>query len=259
MFCIPTTTDWACTYSESEIATMRTNDADTMHRAEALAWTTLARLAAYQIGVCPDTVRPWTERCPWGGTWMQAVVNGAHTSALPLRTIGLNFTPYVSGGNWVNGCACGGGAEVVLPGPVGAIVEVKANGVVVAPAAYHVENGVYLVRDDGDIWPACDQPFEVTYYRGAAPNELTNYAAGVLAAEFFKACKGDKKCRLPAGTVSVVRGNTTIELEPNLTLALGRIPEVQAVVDLYNPNHLKAPPRVISPDSQNVRRPTWRY
>jgi hypothetical protein len=274
-FCIPDTTDWACAFSDEQLADMRANSADKMHRSEALAWTSLARLCGYQIGVCPEEVRPCSARCASSSlTWMQATVDSGHTGALPARTIGRSFTPYVTGGNWVNGCGCSSGSScdcvelesVYLPGPVGDIVSVKLDGVILSPAFYRVDNGTQLVNlDPGTPWPTCqpanaapNEGLVVNYYRGAAPNELTNYAAGVLAAEFFKACTGDKKCRLPSGTISVVRGGTTIELEPDLTAALKRIPEVGAVVAIYNPHSLAGPLRVLSPDVRNTRQPTWR-
>lgn len=277
-FCIPSTTDWTCKFTEEQLIELRADPATAakLHRSEALAWTTLASLTGYQIGVCPDEVRPCSARCAASSlTWMQAVVDGAHTSALPLRTIGVSFTPYVTGGVWVNGCGCRSAGDcscdtldsVMLPGPVGSISQVELDGVVVSPAFYRVDNGNELVNlDDATPWPACqpangapNEGLVVTYYRGAAPNELTNYAAGVLANEFYQACTDKGKCRLPAGTVSVVRGGTTIELSDDLWPG-GRttIREVDAVIEIYNPHHLRAPMRVLSPDTASARQATWR-
>ena len=102
--------------------------------------------------------------------------------------------------------------------------------------------------------------FEVTYYRGAAPNELTNYAAGVLASEFAKACL-NKKCRLPRGVTSVVRAGTTMEFRSDIWEGgLTTIPEVDTVINIYNPNHLKQAPRVLSPEQRRrgrARTTTW--
>lgn len=107
--------------------------------------------------------------------------------------------------------------------------------------------------------PPSGSTFEVTYYRGAAPNELTNYAAGVLAAEFAKACM-NKKCRLPRGVTSVVRAGTTMEFRSDIWEGgLTTIPEVDTVINIYNPNHLKQAPRVLSPESRRRggRTTTW--
>lgn len=281
--CYPSKTDWSCVYTEDEILALRSDpdSATVIERSEALAWYTLARLALWQIGVCPTTVRPCAAGCaPSSVTWIEATVGSGNTGGLPLRTIGGSFTPHLTGGNWVNSCGCSRGScgcsrlsEVILPGPVGGIEEVKLDGVALSPSKYRVDNGNRLVSLDPDIvWPACqdfalddDQEgtFSVTYYQGAAPNELTRYAAGILANEFYLACaKGPKsgKCRLPSGVKTVVRRGVTYEMGADM-FADGRtgIPEVDAVIDLYNPNRLKVRPGVTSPDARRrrPRRTTW--
>lgn len=275
--CYPPNTDWACAFTAEQLEQMRA-DPETlrvMERSEAYAWYTLAALTAYQIGVCPTTVRPCAAGCTGGGTWMDAVVTSGSTSALPTMTIGRSFTPHVLDGQWVNSCGCSSSdacsctavSEVILPGPVGDITEVRVDGVVLAPTAYRVDNGNRLVRQDGGSWPVCqdmskpaDDPgaFTVTYYRGAAPNEITRFAAGALAVEFYNACT-NKKCRLPRGTVSVVRNGATIELQPNLIDSIASWIEVAPVIQMFNPNRLKSAPRVLSPDRRPgaVRRQTW--
>lgn len=482
--CVPDTTDWACAYTDEELAGMRDNPATAarMARAEALAWNTLAALTAWRIGVCPETVRPCSARCAPAGTWMAAPVNSGQTGALPLHTIGRSFTPHITGGQWVNSCGCSSADscscsavdEVILPGPVGGIREVKIDGAVIDPTWYRVDNGNRLVsQHPGLVWPLCqdmsapsvpvptyepvtltwvkgstmklsrsgdvvtaelsakanegtfvpipadfapastlsrplpttgdlyldptnymgygtgaglystvDQQvtfqylaapevipstdpvtltwpsgwtvefsrlgdivtgvltttagvngpeylpvppqfqaagpvnqirynsttnpeivvsvnefggpsntgvgafsaitpaagtqmifqwlgeplpptpggstFEVTYYRGAEPNEMTNYAAGLLAAEYYKAC-GNEKCKLSRKVTQVVRGGTSYELDWNLFEdGWTKIEAVDAVIAIYNPHHLKTPPRVLSPDGpSNVRRTTW--
>lgn len=91
--------------------------------------------------------------------------------------------------------------------------------------------------------------FEVTYYRGAAPNRMTNAAAGALANEFLKACDGDSSCRLPYNVTSASRSGETYEFDQS-DFADGDtgIPEVQALIRIYNPNRLKSPVIVASPD-----------
>jgi len=99
--------------------------------------------------------------------------------------------------------------------------------------------------------------FEVTYYQGAEPDTITSYAAGVLANEYLLACKKDSKCRLPRNATTVTRGGTTIELEPDLRKAMLSIPEVAAVVQIFNPNGLVSAPRVLSPSTRRPRQTTW--
>lgn len=274
--CIPGSTDLSCAYSEEELEAIRVDPvrAPMLQRSEALAWYTLAALCAWQIGVCATTVRPCSARCAPPGSWIAAPVGGGQTGALPLRTIGRSFTPHMVGGEWVNSCgcssadacSCGPVDEVLLAGPVGDIVEVKINGVIIDPTWYRVDNGNRLVAQHADLkWPLCqdmskpDGEFTVTYFRGAAPNEMTNYAAGLLTAEFMKACAGDKACKLSAKVKTVVRGGSTYELDWNLfENGWTRIEAVDAVIRIYNPHHLKTPSRVLSPDAPTrQRRTTW--
>lgn len=267
----PPDTDWSCYGTEQEVVNL---DAVIKARAEALAWYTLARLCAWRIGVAPTTIRPCSKGCNPMGSWMEAPVGGGHTAGLPLRTIGRSFTPHLTGGNWVNSCGCGTGdcsctslSEVLLPGPVGDVVSVSVDGVTLDRADYRVDNGYRLVRTDGGVWPACQDMaatsgagvFEVTYYQGAAPNEMTRYAAGLLAAEFYRACSGNGKCKLPKGVTSVVRRGVTIEINTDtFEGGVTGIAAVDAVIGIYNPNHLKDAPRILSPDSRaRGRRSTW--
>ena len=366
--CYPPSTDWSCYGDEATVSRL---DPSIRQRSEALAWYTLASLTAWRIGVCPTTIRPCAARCAYHGSWIAAPVSSAYVSALPLQTIGGIYTPYVTGGQWVNSCGCAGPddcsctslSEVILPGPVGGIESIEIDGIVLPPESYRVDNGDRLVRLDGAAWPLCqdmgapapasyepltgvgpagtivftrvgqqvtvevipsDQPnvvtggvtpwaplgviimhyptvsrtmlsidadgafnvqnyatpsgpftityetsapavlptgegtFEVTYYRGAAPNEMTRYAAGVLAAEFYKACT-NAKCRLPRGVTSVVRQGVTVELRTNIWEGgMTGIPEVDTVINIYNPNHLKQAPRVVTPETRRrARTTTW--
>ena len=390
--CIPPDTDWGCAYPPDELAAMRADPGKlaVMERSEAFAWQTLAALTAYRIGTCPIVVRPCAQRCAPQGTWMDAVV--ATGTTIPVATIGRSFTPHIEGGEWVNSCgcaaadpcSCGPLSEIILPGPVGAIVEIVIDGVILDPLAYRVDNGNRLVRQDGGSWPICqdmskaavaprafvpveltwptgervelsregdvvtavvhtrqtntrmavadaaipadfqprgadislslradarnpdwwlnvtedefssdtyigplggfgtvgpyspsvatfqwladpapvvgqDGTFTVEYYRGAAPNEITRFAAGTLAAEFYKGCmNANTKCRLPRGTTSVNRNGLSIELEPNFMDSLASWPEIAPVIAMFNPNRLKSAPRVLSPDSRSTpRRQTW--
>jgi hypothetical protein len=257
--------DWSCAYTDAEFAAL---DAAIVERSEALAWSTLVSLTGYQIAACPIEVRPCTEKCV-SGTWIEA----PHAAG----SGGGYFRPGVnSQGYWVNSCGCGGQygcscvalSEVVLPGPVGGIVEVLLDGGVVDPADYRVDNGNRLVAQWGMTWPACQDmrlpasepdTFSVRYYQGFAPDILTQYAAGVLAVEFYKACTGGK-CRLPAGVTSITRQGVSMEIQNGLfTDGFTGIREVDAIIQIYNPNGLKMPSTVSSPDVAQTRTPTWRF
>ncbi len=257
--CYPDGADWSCAYDDAEIAAL---DPAMKARSEALAWSTLSALLGYRLNLCPTVLRPCAKRCS-PHTWDAVTVTDNGT-----------FTPYISGdGRWYNGCGCRSDCscteicEVILPTPAGGIVEVSLDGVVLDPTAYRVDNGNRLVRQDGECWPYCQDmsvaagevgSFVVSYYPFLAPNDLFRYAAGVLAAEYYKACSG-KNCRLPQGVSSVSRNGITMEISSGLFPdgATG-LREVDPIIRMYNPNGLKVPPRVLSADSRRGRVQTWR-
>lgn len=261
--CYPPSTDWSCKWTAEQLAEQRADAimGPKIALAEAFAWSMLAAWTLYRIGTCPITVRPCAERCmPASRTYRTAVARGGYVGAAPQ--IGM-LNPYISGGQWFNacgcrpgGCACDALSAVELPGPVGGIVEVRVDGVALEPSAYKVMNGNRLVRTDGEDWPICqdmalsdDDGFSVTYYRGARPNMLTNAAAGVLANEYLLACDQSDQCRLPLYVTSMMRSGESYDFDPQLTAdAIPLIPEVQAVVRIYNPAGLKSPVIVASPD-----------
>jgi hypothetical protein len=229
------------------------------------AWTTLQVLTAYQISVCPITVRPCSQSCA-EGSYFVAPVDGP---------AGAPFWPYLINGQMVNilcrcnsdPCGCSTVQEIRLPGPVGSVVEVLIDGVPLEDDAYRIDNGNRLVRQDGEGWPFCqdfnkpigeENTFAVTYYHGSTADGLVQYAAGVLADEFLKAITGHKKCRLPSGTTQIIRQGITMEIEKDMfELGLTGIPEVDAVTARYNPFREKMPSRVFSFDQPQVRQTTW--
>lgn len=277
--CYPTGTDWSCAYTPEQLVEMRGDPRRlaSMERSEALSWYTLARLTGYQIGVCPITVRPCAAGCGGIGTWLEAPAGSGTSGGLPTVSIGA-VAPHINvNGQWVNSCGCSSRtacgcstlSEVILPGPVGGIESVYLDGELVPPAAYRVDNGNRLVSlDSAYVWPGCQDlaagpqeagAFSVTYYQGAAPNDLTKFAAGLLATEFYKACTGSK-CGLPTGVTQVVREGVSYTIETGLFAnGFTGIRQVDAVISVYNPNGLTQAPVVVSPESRrrSPRRTTW--
>lgn len=270
--CIPPDTDWSCKWSADELAEKLAIPAEAalIERAEAFAWSLLASLTAYQIGTCPITVRPCAARCAPAGSYMVAPVGGG--GQLPIPVIG-RMSPFISGGVWYNSCGCARPndcsctvlSEVILPGPVGRMVSVVLDGVELDRTAYRIDNGNRLVRTDGEPWPSCQDmvandgegTFLVTYYRGAAPNAMTRAAAGALASEFYASCTGGA-CRLPWNVTQASRQGESYDFgEGGLEGVADTIPEVAAVVRIYNPYGLKSRPRVMSPDAPKARVTTW--
>lgn len=253
--CIPDNTDWSCTgWTEAQLTDAKYGeDAALFEKSETFAWMLLAALTAYQIGTCPITVRPCAARCAPAGAL-------SYGSVWPSATIG-RLNPYISGGVWYNACAHGAAhcectalPEVRLQGPVGGVVEVRVDGEVVPATAYRAV-GERLIRIDGGTWPLCrdwtqsdEDGFTVSYYRGAAPNIMTRAAAGALAYEFYKGCKGEE-CRLPNNVIRASGGGLSYDMDI-LDISEGAsIPEVVAVVRVYNPYGLKSRPTVASPDA----------
>lgn len=258
--CYPDSTDWSCV-PQTVVDEL---DPITKERAEALAWSTLAALTGHFFSTCPIVVRPCRQGCATG--WRQWTPAPAYA--------GGSFNPHIgTDGYWVNSCVCAGDPcscgpihQIVLPGPVGSIIEVLIDGAPLDPTAYRVDNGNLLVRMDGEDWPACQdmnlpigepKTFSVKYYRGSGPNTMLDFAAGVLAWEFYQACSGND-CRLPAGVTSVSRQGVSFQIATGLfSNGMTGIREVDAIIGLYNPNGLKAPPYVSSPDIRPGRVTTY--
>jgi hypothetical protein len=232
--------------------------------AQALAWSTLQMLEGYGIAICATTVRPCAERCRRGSYYIAPVTGPAGSPFWPM---------ILPGGVWINlwcghytDCSCTHVSEIVLPGPIGGVVEVVIDGVALDSSAYRIDNGDRLVRQDGERWPYCQDmnlpagevgTMTVTYYRGAQPDQLDNFAAGVLATEYLASISGGD-CRLPAGVTQLVRQGVTMELEKDMfEHGLTGIAEVDAVTARYNPYRLKAPSGIFSLDRKPPRQTTF--
>lgn len=226
-----------------------------------LAWTTLQVLTAYQLAICPISVRPCRKQCAFGTYFIAPVFGGPMTAP---------FWPSVSNGVWTNiwcghsgECGCTRIREVKLIGPVGGIESVMIDGEVIDPSAYRVDDGHKLVRQDGQEWPVCqdmnapageDNTFVITYYHGAVDDITVRWAAGILADEYLKAVLGDDDCRLPAGTTNVVRQGVSFELQTDLfENGITGIREVDAVIRRFNPYIQRMPSSIYSLDRKGPR------
>lgn len=254
--CYPDTTDWGCALTQQEIDSL---DPDVKARSEMLAWNSLQRLTGFRLSLCAVTVRPCAARCN-PGVWMTAPVSGWPSDG-----------PYISQGVWYNACGCQSGdscscgpiSEVILPaGEVAGPIIVRINGGVLDPTSYRVDNGNRLIRQDGGAWPICqdmgepaggENTFEVSYYPGIGPDDALNYAAGMLAVEWYKACTG-KECRLPQGATRIQRQGINFEVPADMFAnGLTGIREVDNIVGIYNPYRLATPSSVFNPDSRRGR------
>jgi hypothetical protein len=232
--------------------------------ATAYATTALWARTGRQYGACEITVRPCGLYCNDSGYAGQYWANGV-------------FVPYIVGGVWRN-CWCGTGGDccscapdcqVYLPGPVGTVVSVVVDGVVVDPDTYRVDNGTWLVRTGGEgfCWPKCQDfnlgfgpgTFFVTYTRGTEPPAALLAAAGTLACEYAKACQG-QACRLPAYITGLSRQGVDFTAVDPLTLlenGFTGLWEVDGLIRDLNPYAMTHRPRLVTPDITPPRMTTF--
>lgn len=228
-------------------------DAPVRERSLALASSTLHRLTGYRVGNCPVVVRP-THR-------------GSPCAFVPFTVSDLTaFHPGVDlHGRWVNGCGTSNEfCTITLPGPVGAVYEVKADGVVLDPADYRVEGTKIIWQGAGDCpWVIAQDvtlpdtepdTLSVTYLNAYPVDSLGAYAVGVLAMEYAKACTGGK-CRLPSGVTSIARAGVSMEINPGMFPdGFTGIREIDSYIALWNPRGAKQPyaSRVFTPGANKM-------
>lgn len=151
--------------------------------------------------------------------------------------------------------------RVTLEGPVTSITSVTIANAVVSNTKYRLDQGTWLVRTDGDIWPLWQDTslpgtdvtaFVVTYVQGLAPPAELLAAAGTYALEMSRAMapSASTQCRLPSRAKTVTRQGITIDMvDPTLLLERGLtgLPDVDPIILALNPNRYIAPPRVLVP------------
>jgi len=226
-----------------------------------LAWATLRTLSGGQVGNCPVLVRPWVTRpC--------SVCSSARLVHLPSHGETGCDGCWANTCGSVSGCTCKPMPEIVLPGNVAEVWQVKQDGVLLPVDAYRVDNSNRLLRTDGLSWPSCqdmiadvDQPgtLAVWYVPGTVVDSSAQWAAGVLTCEFAKACSGGK-CRLPAAVTSIARQGVTMDIPSGMFPdGMTGIREVDAFLTSVNPNALRITPKVWSPDlvAAKHRYTTW--
>lgn len=240
--------------------------------AETFAAQTLRMLTGYRVGGCYVTVRPCNRSCI-PGTWLTAPDVGALFAGVGNGYFG--FSPYVGpNGQWMNACGCGGDGcsctkveEVLLPTSVGVgrVEEVVLDGEVVPETAYRIDNSNRLVRTDGGTWPVCQDmnlnsgegTFFVTYLDGNPVDGVGAYVAGLLAAEYAKACAG-QDCALPTNVQTLTRQGVTMQLDPEMfTGGVTGVRAVDSYIRIWNPL-TTLPSGIYSPDAPRGRRLTRR-
>lgn len=212
--------DWPVSYAECSGAADRFESCEDREMFEDVASTYLWEWTDRRYGLCPATIRP----CRRGCDELGARRNGFY----PSGHLGIGgWYPALIGGSWFNiycgcgqsSCSCGPVYRLRLPGPVGAVTEVRVDGVALAPERYRLD-GDTLVRQDGIDWPVCQElgrpdgepgTWSVSYTHGVPVPMGGQVAAGLLAAELFKAACGDSTCALPRSVTSVTRQGVSIQ------------------------------------------------
>ena len=224
-------------------------------------------LSGRRFGLCTVTSRPCREECAksWlsaGGEW-----GGSLTYPQPLLHGGSWFN--VTCGMCTSGCSCSSVSQVVLPAPVADVIQVTIGGAPMPTGSYRVDDWRLLVRQDGGVWPACQdlsQPvtgsgaWSVTARYGEPVPVMGQMAVGELACELLKACDpnlaGD--CKLPPNLQSLAREGVTIQFTEDVQSRLrtdGRIGlwSVDLFLVSFNPRGLPQRAQVYSPDVPRPR------
>jgi len=241
-------------------------------QASATDWAILQlwRLSGAQFSACSVTTRPCYQGCQprsyeTFGVWMDSYNGGGAWSWVPFIDFGGDWRN-CGGGCW-GWCSCGARCELWLPPPVQSIQSVKINGVALV-GGYRVDNRTFLVREDGDCWPTCqdygqpanspDNTFEVVYTWCTPVPADAAIAAGALACEFAKACT-NQPCSLSPQITNIVRDGISFQIMP--AGMSKEAPTGVAVVDAWlrsvNPRGLRRRPRVDSPDLHPPRVQTY--
>lgn len=200
--------------------------------AEAYATSTLRALTLYRVGGESIAVAPHAPAC-------------AHDTT---RIVFLLPDEHYRG--------CREAPHVLLDAPVGSVEEVRVNGAVLPPESYQIEDGNKLVRTDGKPWPSTHGwDFIVKYTNGHPVDIMGRHVAGILASEWLKAIRGDRRCRLPSGVTNIARAGVTMEVKADMFAdGLTGINEVDHYVRLWNPHGLRSRPGVYSVDMEPARR-----
>lgn len=190
-------------------------------------------LSGRQFGICQLVVRPCRRECygmSWtslGSSWWQY---GTYPRPLFYNGVWYNL---VCGNGCDSGCSCSPLSEALLPEPVTSIVEVKIDGVVLAPSAYRVDDYRKLVRVDGGQWPLCNNlnlddtqvgTWSVTVQFGQPVPTMGQLALGELACQFAHIINGNDECELPNPVQQLVRQGVTMNfLDPNKVFPDGKV------------------------------------
>lgn len=201
---------------------------------EAMAIEWLWNWTGGVFGLCDVEVRPCRQDCAGAQEWASTFWGRGpgFDPSFPRAGVGGvstgGFFPVLVSGQWFNmtcgclgSCSCepSGPATLSLPGPVVAVTEVTIDGIPVPPSSYRLDRNRWLIRTDGETWPACQDmnaapdalgSFVVRYQRGIQVPVMGQVAAGRLACELALAACDSEDCGLPERIQTITRQGLTV-------------------------------------------------
>jgi len=231
--------------------------------ADRLATRVIWAATGRQFGLCDVTVRPcWSQQPALYQTFPVGYYGEGYWTLLGVSG---GVIPVSMGGGCACASACGcSPPQVALPGPVDSVTTVTIDGAVLGAGNYRVDSASFLVRQDGQSWPANQDlskapgtagTWTVRYQQGQPVPATLQDAAGLYACEVGKALTGGQ-CQLPNRVRSITRAGVEINYVNDVDfLDKGRTgyDQVDAIINSYNPYGLKQRPRVLSPDLPQYR------
>jgi hypothetical protein len=247
---------WPCVLETSAVAVSGT--------ALAMATEVLWAMTGRRYGHCTYTTRPCKRNCYDSEWWSLNPWSSYNAYPIPVLYAGRWFN--ITCGTCQGECSCATLSEVMLPGPVSNVSEVKVDGVpLVKNVDYRVDNWRILVRL-GAEWPMCNNlnladtevgTWSVTFTVGETVPMMGQVAVGVLAEQFIKALLCDDSCELPATVQSIARQGVNVTfLDPSAVFENGQtglyLPDL--FIRTVNPNRRQQRARVYDLDNLGARR-----
>lgn len=211
--------EWPVDYAEcGPCESLTSLPASGIQRFEDMATEYLWLYTNKQFGLCEAVIRPCRQDCYEG---LSTYGGGVTARRSP-------WTPTLIGGRWFNigcgagcgdKCGCVSGRTLVFDQPVIEVSEIEIDGEILPGDAYRVDNYRWLVRQDGEQWPYCqnmsrplgeEDTWAVTVKVGAAVPVGGQVAAGKLACELAKAACGASGCELPRRWQTISRQGVSI-------------------------------------------------
>lgn len=209
--------EWPVDYASCEpCESLASLPATGVAKFEEMATEYLWRWTERQFGLCEATIRPCRQDCFEG---ISTYSGSSHTSPFQPTLIGGQWFNIGCGGGCGDRCGCVAGSSLVFETPVYDVTEVMIDGEILDSEAYRVDNYRYLVRQDGNRWPYCqnlgrsltqEDTWSVTVQVGAPVPPGGQLAAGKLACELAKAACGSGSCELPQRWQTITRQGVTI-------------------------------------------------